>query len=139
MLKITETPHRGPSFTWTADNMADLCAKVIAARPRSGFDPEASDEDVVAWLRSDLRDLDIVEVRTITGDEVRAAHAKAGVSLDQDPNAIARHLSVLLSEGHLAPGSSGEPTAEAWIDWSVRATQEWHETEERRRQEPGDC
>jgi hypothetical protein len=60
-ITVTETPHRGPVRTWTATNREDFCLKVLAANPRADLSPNASYDELVRWLGSDLRALDIQE------------------------------------------------------------------------------
>ena len=60
MLTITEIPHRGEPRTWTAESEDDFCARVMQANPRAGdLSPDMPYEEVVAWLRRDLRGLTI--------------------------------------------------------------------------------
>ena len=59
---ITETHHSGRVRTWTADSEEDFVLRVLAAHPDSGsLSPDISYTDAVDWLRSDLRQLTIVE------------------------------------------------------------------------------
>lgn len=58
-LKIKETPHRGHTFTWYADDKEDFCLKLIKAYPKGHWDHDWSYEQFVYWLRSDLKDLSI--------------------------------------------------------------------------------
>jgi hypothetical protein len=60
-ITVTETPHRGPVRTWTAENREDFCLKVLAAHPRADLDPNATFDELATFLRSDLRSLDIEE------------------------------------------------------------------------------
>lgn len=63
MLKITEYPHRLPVRQWFANDEADFCRIVCAANPRSDIDPNATFAEMVNWLGSDLRAIEVEEVQ----------------------------------------------------------------------------
>jgi len=59
VLKIKETPHRGHTFTWYAENEDDFCLKLMSAYSRGDWENVWTFEQFVDWLRSDLEDLHI--------------------------------------------------------------------------------
>lgn len=61
MLTIIETPHRGPARTWHAKDREDFCTKVLASAAHSDLSPDATYEEIVKWLDSDLQKLEITE------------------------------------------------------------------------------
>jgi len=69
MLNIIEIPHQGPRRDWSAIDREDFCLKVLASNARADIDHEATYEELVQWLRSDLRDLIIQECPHFPNEE----------------------------------------------------------------------
>lgn len=61
MLTITETPHRGPTRTWTCADEDDFCVRIMRTYPRGTWYPNWSFKEFRAWYADEFRQLDIVE------------------------------------------------------------------------------